>query len=151
MLPQGSTALGQRGKDQDLGGFPGPIQLSQKFTRYYFPRFYNFVGRIFSEQQRDWKNDKTFNRLGIKFQKLTIYRNSDFNTEELDDDELEQLGGIEYVNIHMLEQFLYSSLSPFRYRALDFLNWLVITVSGDNFGETEHPVNFYYSTLSEYN
>jgi hypothetical protein len=102
MLPRDSTALGQRGKDQDLGGFPGPIQLSQKFTRYYFPRFHNFVERIFSEQQQDWKNDKTFSRLGIKFQKLTIYRNSDFNTEELDDDELEQLGGIEYVHIHML-------------------------------------------------
>ncbi|KAI0085711.1 cation transport protein-domain-containing protein [Irpex rosettiformis] len=105
--PHNGTALGQRGKDQGLGGFPGPIKLLKKITRYYTPRIYRSIERIFTEHRKDGIRKNSFKWLGDDFQNLIINRNSDFDTEELDDDELERLGGLEY-------------------RALDFLSWLVI-------------------------
>ncbi|KAI0802967.1 cation transport protein-domain-containing protein [Irpex lacteus] len=101
-----NKALGQRGKDQGLGGFPGPIQLFLKITRIYFPRVHRFVERLITHR-RDPNRKNSFKWLGDDFKNLIINRNSDFDTEELDDEELERLGGLEY-------------------RALDFLSWLVI-------------------------
>ncbi|KAI0697181.1 cation transport protein-domain-containing protein [Cytidiella melzeri] len=103
----GRRVLGQRGKDQGLGGFPGPFQLLRKIARNHFPRLFRAIERIFTENNGRWKNEKRFTWLSGEFHKLVIYRNSDFDTEGLDDEELERLGGLEY-------------------RALDFLSWLVI-------------------------
>ncbi|KAI0344047.1 TrkH-domain-containing protein [Trametopsis cervina] len=101
------NTFGQRGKDQGLGGFPGPVQLLQWTTKRYFPALDRFVRRVFTAPTMGWKNDKSFKWLHGEFSNLIINRNSDFDTEELDDEELERLGGLEY-------------------QALDFLSYLVI-------------------------
>ena len=41
------------------------------------------------------KKGKSLAWLGEEFQKLVVLRNSDFDTDELDDEELERLGGLE--------------------------------------------------------
>ena len=43
------------------------------------------------------KGGKSFRWLTDEFESLVIGRNSDFNTEELTDEELERLGGLEWV------------------------------------------------------
>lgn len=60
------------------------------------------------------RKGKSLQWLSEEFSRLTIYRNSDFDTDELDDEELERLGGLEY-------------------RALDFLSYLVIGVRDIDF------------------
>ena len=122
-------AIGQRGKDQGLGGFPGPIQLFLKFAEHYAPPVYRYVERLFTEHRKNGVRKNSFKWLAGDFQNLIINRNSDFDTDELTDEELEQLGGIEYV---LASQFQRASLRlcyHYRYRALDFLSWLVILVS----------------------
>lgn len=97
--------LGQRGKDQGLGGFPGPIQLTMKFARNYYPGLYRFMERVITQPitgAEGQKKGKSFEWLSDEFSKIVILRNSDFDTDELDDEELERLGGLEYVTIHEL-------------------------------------------------
>lgn len=115
-------AIGQRGKDQGLGGFPGPYQLTVKISRKFFPRVHRWLVRIMT-QPNHAKKGKSLQWLSEEFSRLTIYRNSDFDTDELDDDELERLGGLEY-------------------RALDFLSYLVIAVS-----TTDSRMSYYDSTF----
>ncbi|KAH8101386.1 TrkH-domain-containing protein [Cristinia sonorae] len=94
------SQLGQRGKDQGHGGFPGPLQLFHKFIRRFLPMFHKRLGEILSiRKKEEAKLEKEYGR-------LVIGRNSDFNTDELTDEELEELGGLEY-------------------RALRFLSYLV--------------------------
>ncbi|TCD68599.1 low affinity potassium transporter [Steccherinum ochraceum] len=92
--------LGLRAKDQGQGGFPGPIQISQKVAQTFLPR----LTRILKERwAAHTKSDKAkFGRLSERFSNLIIGRNSDFNTEELTDEELEELGGLEYRALNLL-------------------------------------------------
>ena len=89
--------LGQRDKDQGLGGFPGPFQLGRRLARRYFPEAYKrmmLLGRADDparKQKLKWLTDS--------LKDLAIGRNSEFNTEELNDDQLEELGGIECVRV----------------------------------------------------
>lgn len=91
------NTLGRRGKDQGLGGFPGPIDLSRKLARNYFPRVHRLLERITTQPRgiHAYGKGKSFRWLNDEFSKMTILRNSDFDTEELDDEELERLGGLE--------------------------------------------------------
>ena len=86
--------LGQRPKDQGLGGFPGPFQLSARLARKYFPHVYKRLVSMTSITQPKAGSAKW---LTESLGGLIIGRNSDFNTEELSDDQLEELGGIESV------------------------------------------------------
>ncbi len=93
--PYHSQYLGQRGKDQGLGGFPGPLQLAAKLARRYFPRFQSQIEHIFTRSVENTKG-KSMRWLTEEFSLLRITRNSDFDTEDLSDEELERLGGLEY-------------------------------------------------------
>ena len=90
--------LGQRGKDQGFGGFPGPFQLSIRLAKTYFPRFHEMLDRIITQpvggKEHD-KKGKSFRWLSDEFSRMIILRNSDFDTDDLDDEQLEQLGGLE--------------------------------------------------------
>ncbi|OCH94151.1 TrkH-domain-containing protein [Obba rivulosa] len=107
-VPYSQLPVGQRPKDQGLGGFPGPIELGKRLAGRMFPHLYRNVVRpfIISEgavvrgEKRKWLSETLLAG-------LVIGRNSDFNTDELTDEQLEELGGIEY-------------------RALRFLSYLVI-------------------------
>ncbi|TFK88517.1 TrkH-domain-containing protein [Polyporus arcularius HHB13444] len=92
--------LGQRDKDQGLGGFPGPLQLARRLARRYFPDAYErllVLGRADDPSRKHrlkWLSDS--------LKGLVVGRNSEFNTEELSDEQLEELGGIEYRALRML-------------------------------------------------
>ncbi|KAI0666217.1 cation transport protein-domain-containing protein [Trametes maxima] len=96
----GELPLGQRNKDQGLGGFPGPWALSKRLMQSYYPSLYRRLEnmtvreRVQSNHAKWLKNDH--------FQALVIGRNGDFHTEELSDEELEELGGIEYRALRLL-------------------------------------------------
>lgn len=91
--------IGQRGKDQNLGGFPGPYQILVKLSRRYFPRASRWLGRILTVQIKHAKTGASWKWLSDEFSHLVILRNSDFDTDELDDEELERLGGLESVQV----------------------------------------------------
>lgn len=63
--------------------------------RKYFPRAYRWIRRMMTQPLADSGKGKSLQWLGEEFSRLVILRNSDFDTDELDDDELEQLGGLE--------------------------------------------------------
>ncbi|OBZ78732.1 hypothetical protein A0H81_00276 [Grifola frondosa] len=48
------------------------------------------------------KRQKSMKRLGENLRGLVIGRNSDFNTEYLSDEQLEELGGLEYRALRLL-------------------------------------------------
>ena len=127
-LSDGQQAhLGQRGKDQGHGGFPGPIQLSQKVAQRFLPRLYGGLKELLAAHRRSDK--KRFERLQEQFNNLIIGRNSDFNTEELTDEELEELGGLECVFIMSPWHDALLMVFSYRYKALNLLSYLVAFVS----------------------
>ncbi|KAJ3485808.1 hypothetical protein NLI96_g4697 [Meripilus lineatus] len=116
-LPSYSDQLGQRPKDQGHGGFPGPFQLFSKFLKQYFPELHQAIMKRLESQPQvksGGKIDdsekgvgKSFKRLTQDFQGLVIGRNSDFNTDELSDEELERLGGREYRALRTLSYLVF--------------------------------------------
>ena len=93
-----------------MGGFPGPIEL---FQRLMHTNAFGFIDRTWNRIVTRWRTHAQRHYLswipdGIDG--LIIGRNSDFYTDELTDEQLEWLGGIEY-------------------RALRFLSYLVFAVS----------------------
>ncbi|KAK7687989.1 hypothetical protein QCA50_008359 [Cerrena zonata] len=93
-----SNELGLRGKDQGNGGFPGPIQVSMKFARRYFPKMAERLENLL----KSTGGGKSMKQLQNQFSSLIIGRNSHFNTDELTDEELEELGGLEYRALRLL-------------------------------------------------
>lgn len=91
LLP-GHAALGQRNKDQGLGGFPGPLELARRFLRAFFPKVHKWLAQLTLQET---KPSKPMKWLGEDLKDLVIGRNGDFHTEELADEQLEELGGIE--------------------------------------------------------
>lgn len=87
-----ANELGMRGKDQGLGGFPGPIQVSAKLAHRFCPELYARLEKLLRSD-----GDKGMKWLQKEFENLIVGRNSNFNTDELDDEDLEKLGGLEYV------------------------------------------------------
>ncbi|KAH9891144.1 TrkH-domain-containing protein [Cubamyces lactineus] len=98
-LPYGQVPLGQRNKDQGLGGFPGPWTLTKRIARKLFPRLY---ARLEKFGVRERSPSKDMKWLSDSLKGLVIGRNSEFHTEELTDEQLEELGGIEYRALRML-------------------------------------------------
>lgn len=90
-----NPAIGQRNKDQGSGGFPGPIQLSIRITRRHFPTLYHWLSRLFDADQPERKSSLKWIKISESLKDLVIGRNSEFNTEELSDEQLEVIGGIE--------------------------------------------------------
>ena len=93
-MPNGQLLLGQRGKDQGLSGFPGPLNLGRRVARRYFPSVYRKLSTLLHVEQRPVRKGK-LKWLSEGLSDLVIGRNSEFNTEELSDEQLEELGGIE--------------------------------------------------------
>ena len=101
-----------RRKDHDMGGFPGPIELFQRLTH---TNAFGFIRRTWDKVVIKWRIHKERSYLSWipgSIDELVIGQNSEFCTDELTDEQLEHLGGIEY-------------------RALRFLSYLVFTVRGD--------------------
>ncbi|KAI0762545.1 TrkH-domain-containing protein [Fomes fomentarius] len=102
----GKPVIGQRPKDQGLGGFPGPFQLSRKIARKYFPNTYRKLTMMAPVEIP--KTRKQIKWLPGTLKDLVIGRNGEFNTEELTDEQLEELGGIEYKALTLLSYLVIS-------------------------------------------
>jgi hypothetical protein len=117
---RGATMLTNRHRDplapestrhQGLGGYPGPLDLINRFAKRAAPRTYNRLERkltITSALEIDNTTTPWLN-----FSGLITGRNSDFRIETLSDDQVEELGGTEY-------------------RALRLLSYLIPAVSSSN-------------------
>ena len=87
-------------KDQKFGGFPGPLQLVNRLFKRAAPRAHDKFERTMSmdtymtlqSQSVPWLN----------FDGLVVGRNSNFHTESLTDEELEDVGGAEYRALRLL-------------------------------------------------
>ncbi|TFK27262.1 TrkH-domain-containing protein [Coprinopsis marcescibilis] len=83
-----------------FGGYPGPLHIMNQVAKRAAPRAYGRLERKFTiashqtidESQVSWLN----------FSGLIVNRNSDFRTETLSDDQVEQLGGAEYRALRLL-------------------------------------------------
>ncbi len=94
-MDDGRPVVGQRNKDQGLGGFPGPFRLGRRLARNCFPSLYRRLTKLLpAEKHVSGSNTKWISE-GLK--DLVIGRNSEFNIDELSEEQLEELGGIEQV------------------------------------------------------
>ncbi|KAG7087410.1 hypothetical protein E1B28_013378 [Marasmius oreades] len=90
-------------KYQDLGGFPGPFELAYKLFRRMAPKAYSNLERTLTipytttleKHKTKWLN---FN--------LIVGRNSDFKIDDLTDDQLEEIGGVEYMALRWLSHLV---------------------------------------------
>ncbi|KAG5654350.1 hypothetical protein H0H81_004304 [Sphagnurus paluster] len=87
--PFPKTVPGVANKYQGLGGFPGPIELAQKATKYLAPEAYKSMSRSLTMQTSGTieLDDDTVIRTG---------RNSYFRTDTMSEDDIEKIGGTEY-------------------------------------------------------
>lgn len=95
-------------KDQGMGGFPGPIELFQRLTH---TNALGFVDRAWNRIVTHWRTHgqrRYLSWLPDGIDGLTIGRNSEFYTDELTDEQLEQLGGIEYRALRFLSYFIFT-------------------------------------------
>jgi len=91
-------------KEKGNGGFPGPIDLLNLLLRRAAPKTVKTLERkltMTSYQTLDEKDTSWLN-----FSGLVVGRNSDFRTETLSDEQLEQLGGAEYKALRLLSYFV---------------------------------------------
>jgi len=92
-------------KYEGMGGFPGPSRICFSFLRLVTPKaakkimkLQNSLTMMPSVQTIESRNVPWLERID----KLVIWRNSDFRTETLSDEQLEELGGAEYKALSIL-------------------------------------------------
>jgi len=88
-----------------MGGFPGPFELFQRAVQT-------------SSLSRAWDKITTYGRnqgrhpylswIPGSIDGLIVGRNSEFNTDQLTDEQLEHLGGIEYRALRFLSYFVFA-------------------------------------------
>ena len=109
MMTQSTVGSGPpRRKDQDMGGFPGPIEL---FRRLVDTNALGSIGRTWNRIVTHWRNRGQrgyLSWLPDGIDGLIIGRNSEFYTDELTDEQLEHLGGIEYRALRFLSYFVFA-------------------------------------------
>jgi hypothetical protein len=94
-------------KHEGFGGFPGPFDIMHKIFKLVAPSTYRRLERSMTipsvttleEKKTPWLN----------FSGLVVGRNSDFRTDTLTAEQIQQIGGTEY-------------------RALEMLSWMVPAV-----------------------
>lgn len=87
-------------KYKDFGGYPGPAHIMHAAVRIAAPHLYKKLERkmtvpaslTLDESAHPW----------LKFSGLVVSRNSDFHTETLSDEQLENVGGAEYRALRLL-------------------------------------------------
>lgn len=103
----------------DSGGFPGPIHLVNMLAKRAAPGLHGQIKRkmtmIPSVQTLDEKKTPW-----LSFSGLVVGRNSDFRTESLSDDQVEQVGGAEYRALRLL-----SYLVPSYFVGCQLISFLV--------------------------
>jgi len=115
-------------KDQDMGGFPGPVDLFQRLVN---AGALCFIDRTWNRIMTHWQvygQRHCLSWLPDGIDGLTIGRNSDFYTDGLTDEQLEQLGSIEYHALSFLSYFVFAvSVEPGFHWFTDHSNTLSIS------------------------
>lgn len=98
-----------------MGGFPGPVQLFQSALRVTAPK----LGLKLNKLERKvtmMPSIRTLESRNVPWLKrldtLEVWRNSDFRTETLSDEELADIGGAEYKALRLLS-YLVPAVSIF--------------------------------------
>lgn len=99
-----------KSRDKDFGGFPGPLSLARhalptsfrgkiqrKLTIPYTQTLNSQFG-VGEEPENPWSRVARW----LPFDGLQVGRNSHFNTDDLTDEQLEHIGGIEYRALRVL-------------------------------------------------
>jgi hypothetical protein len=87
-------------KDEGLGGFPGPLDLIHKIFKRAAPSTYHHLERKMTIPSATTLEGKKVPWLN--FDGLVVGRNSDFRTDTLTTEQIEQIGGTEYRALKML-------------------------------------------------
>ncbi|TEB33688.1 TrkH-domain-containing protein [Coprinellus micaceus] len=141
---RGATMLARQGplsptksfKERGVGGFPGPINLVNRLAQRAAPRMYNKLERKMTiTSYRTLDENKTS---WLNFSGLVVGRNSDFRTETLSDEQVEDLGGAEYRALRLLSYlvpayFITTQLTSF----ILFGPWMSTTSQYDEIFEAQ--------------
>lgn len=87
-------------KLRDFGGFPGPVQLLRRAFKRAAPSTFQKFERTLTLPYKTTLEGR--NTPWFSFETLVVGRNSDFRTETLSDEEVEELGGVEYRALRLL-------------------------------------------------
>jgi len=90
----------KNGKYQGFGGFPGPAKLLSRVVKNTAPRTYQNLER--SMTVTTMTTLQADNVPWLNFSGLVVGRNSDFRTDSLTDEQLEDIGGAEYKALRLL-------------------------------------------------
>lgn len=131
ILPSGNK------RDPGFGGFPGPIDLIHQLFKRAAPLTYSRLKRTITipsvttleEKKTPWLN----------FSGLVVGRNSNFRTDTLTSEQIQQIGGTEYKALEMLSwmvpaYFVCIQLIGF----LVFAPWLLVTTKYDAAFRAQH-------------
>jgi hypothetical protein len=87
-------------KYQGFGGFPGPAHLVSQAIKIVAPRAHRKMERTMTIPRTTTL--KSSSVPWLKFSSLVVGRNSDFRTDSLTDEQLENIGGAEYRALRLL-------------------------------------------------
>lgn len=85
---------------QGFGGFPGPAKLVSRVVKIAAPRTYQNLERSMTVTTMTTLQADSVPWLN--FSGLVVGRNSDFRTDSLTDEQLEDIGGAEYKALRLL-------------------------------------------------
>ena len=104
-------------KYRGLGGFPGPLELVDKVVKFAAPATHRRLERKLTMPIITTLEEKSVPWL--EFDGLVVGRNSNFHTQLLTDNQLEEIGGAEYRALRVL-----SYLVP----AVSMSVWIIIFI-----------------------
>ncbi|KAF9476894.1 TrkH-domain-containing protein [Pholiota conissans] len=115
---------------RNFGGFPGPTELIDKLFKKAAPTTYRKMERTMT--MSTYTTLQSTNVPWLNFSGLIVGRNSDFHTESLTDEQLEDIGGAEYRALRLLSYLVpaYFILSQI-ISILIFLPWLSVVHTYD--------------------
>ncbi|KAJ7250788.1 potassium transporter [Mycena rebaudengoi] len=91
-------------KYQGFGGFPGPVALAKKLFKRGAPTTFRKLERKMTMPYTETLEAKKVPWL--KFDGLVVGRNSAFRTETLTDEQIENIGGVEYRALRLLSYLI---------------------------------------------
>jgi len=120
-----SRVLGMENKYQGLGGFPGPLQVMHGVAKCFAPSAYRKFRRSMTLPSTTTLD---FNGSIVKSS-----RNSNFRTDTLSEEQLEEIGGVEYRAVNLLCYLIPAYLVVVQLIAfLVFAPWLAATKKYDH-------------------
>ena len=87
-------------KYQGFGGFPGPAKIIRQVVKATAPSAYRTLERSMTAATMTTLHPSS--EPWLNFSGLVVARNSDFRTDSLSDEQLEDIGGAEYKALRLL-------------------------------------------------